>query len=228
MILRLLSYNIKVGAETSTVEVARAVASLSPDLVALQEVGCRWLWGDKGDGVQTISSLARLPHTRFAPALASFTGGAFGVALLSRFPITSHQLVYLERHVDEPRVLLGAEVSLEEGASLRLFTTHLSYKEDRVWQARQIAKYVTAPGSPAVLLGDINSEPEEGLHTLAAPGFTDAFSVCGSGPGYTFAVGDPKWRIDYAMIDPRVTVRSCTIPDLRASDHYPLLVEVEV
>ena len=72
MLVKLLSYNIKVGAETSLVEVARATASIGADIIALQEVGCRWLWGDRGDGVQTISSVTGLTHTRFAPALASF------------------------------------------------------------------------------------------------------------------------------------------------------------
>lgn len=228
MRIKLLSYNIKVGAETSLLEVARTTASIGADIVALQEVGCRWLWGDRGDGVQTISSVTGLAYTRFAPALASFTGGAFGVAILSRYPILSHQIRYLERHVDEPRVLLQAEIAPTDETRLRVFTTHLSYKEDRVWQARQIAQSITERDSLAVLLGDINSEPEEQLHTLAAPGFIDAFARCGEGPGFTFATNDPKWRIDYAMVDPRLKIVSCKVLDLKASDHYPLLLEVEI
>jgi endonuclease/exonuclease/phosphatase family metal-dependent hydrolase len=228
MLVKLLSYNIKVGAETSLIEVARTAASIGADVIALQEVGCRWLWGDRGDGVQTISSVTGLAHTRFAPALASFSGGAFGVAILSRYPILRHELRYLERHVDEPRVLLQAELALPEAQPLRVFTTHLSYKEDRVWQARQIAQEITQRDSLAILLGDINAEPEEQLHALAAPGFVDAFAAVGEGSGYTFATNDPKWRIDYAMVDPRIKLVSCKVLDLKASDHYPLLLEVEL
>jgi endonuclease/exonuclease/phosphatase family metal-dependent hydrolase len=228
MLVKLLSYNIKVGAETSLVEVARTAASVGADIIALQEVGCRWLWGDRGDGVQTISSVTGLAYTRFAPALASFSGGAFGVAILSRYPIVTHQLRYLERHVDEPRVLLQAEIALSDEVRLRVFTTHLSYKEDRIWQARQIAQSITEKDSLAILLGDINAEPEEQLHTLAAPGFVDAFAHCGEGPGFTFATNDPKWRIDYAMVDPRCKIVSCKVLDVKASDHYPLLLEVEL
>jgi endonuclease/exonuclease/phosphatase family metal-dependent hydrolase len=228
MIIKLLSYNIKVGAETSTLEVARTVAAIGADIVALQEVGCKWLWGDRGDGMQAISSIANLPHTRFAPALASFLGGAFGVGVASRLPIVDHKIIYLERHVDEPRVLLQSEIALDDERRLRVFTTHLSYKEDRVWQAKQIAKAIGVKGPPAILLGDINSEPEENLHNIAAPGFVDAFAQCGQGTGFTFATNDPKWRIDYAMIDPGLQIVSCRVLAHKASDHFPLLVEVEI
>lgn len=228
MRLKLLSYNIKVGAQTSLAEVGSAVAALEPDVVALQEVGISWFWGDRGDGVKEISQAAKLPHTRFAPALAFATGAAFGVALLSRFPIKTHRLTYLPKQVDEPRVLLDTEVLLPKEKLLRVLTTHLSYKEDRVSQGRKVAEELKKDGPPAVLLGDLNAEPEEGLHRAIAPSFLDAFAVCGDGAGLTFSVEDPKWRIDYALCDPRLTIHSCRVPEVRASDHFPLLVEVEI
>lgn len=225
--MRLVSYNIKVGAETSLREVARAIASLDADVVALQEVGVRWLWGEKADALAILGAEAGLPHTLFAPALAAFDGASFGVALLSRTPLDEAQVVRLSRVVDEPRVLAVARVMSAALGPLWVMTTHLSYKEDRVTQARQIAAELAKRQEPAVLLGDLNAEPDERLHEIAAPGFIDAFAAVGRGEGLTFSVAEPKWRIDYALIDPRLRATRCEVSPLRASDHFPLVVEIE-
>jgi endonuclease/exonuclease/phosphatase family metal-dependent hydrolase len=225
MRVRLISYNIKIGAETSLDEVGRGLASLSPDLVALQEVGLRWLWGEKADSVAKLSAATTLPYTLYAPALASFDGGSFGVALLSRYPLQQAHVLRLTRVVDEPRVLACAQVALGSG-TLWFATTHLSYKEDRISQARQIAAHLATLEGRKVLLGDLNAEPEERLHEVAAPGLVDAFAAKGRGRGLTFSVAEPKWRLDYAMVDPLLVIERCEVPAVRASDHFPLLVDL--
>jgi endonuclease/exonuclease/phosphatase family metal-dependent hydrolase len=225
MRVRIVSYNIKIGAETSLDEVGRGLASLSPDIVALQEVGLRWLWGEKADSVSKLSAATKLPHTLYAPALASFDGGSFGVALLSRYPLQRARVLRLSRVVDEPRVLACARVDVASH-SLWVATTHLSYKEDRISQARQIAEHFATLEGHKILLGDLNAEPEEGLHKVAAPGMVDAFAAKGRGKGLTFSVAEPKWRLDYAMIDPRLVIERCEVPAVRASDHFPLLVDL--
>jgi endonuclease/exonuclease/phosphatase family metal-dependent hydrolase len=66
-------------------------------------------------------------------------------------------------------------------------------------------------------------------------GYVDAFRrLHASDPGLTFPTWDPHVRLDYAFVpsDSAAHVRACEVvrhPDAKAaSDHFPLLIEVEM
>ena len=62
--------------------------------------------------------------------------------------------------------------------------------------------------------------------------YQDAYAVAPSGDRFTYSAKQPVKQIDGVFVDPRITVRSCGVPDVarteEASDHRPLLAVLDV
>jgi endonuclease/exonuclease/phosphatase family metal-dependent hydrolase len=203
------------------------VGALSPDLLGLQEV-VRLAPGD-GDGLDQTSAIGDGfgYHAAYSRA---HDEKWFGNALLSRWPITDTRVFALPRGgTEERRTLLFAAVDSPFGA-IPVFVTHLNWKFDeghvRQTQLREIVAHVQAlplPGGfPAILVGDMNAEPDSdemrfvrGLTTLGGSRsvyFQDAFALAGDGtPGVTYSrrnpfaehLREPDRRIDYVLVHGR-------------------------
>ena len=111
--LRVLTYNIHHGeGADGIVDLARQaeiVMSVQPDLIALQEVDERT---ERTSGVNQLQELARLTgmYAQFGKAM-DYSGGSYGVAVLSRWPILSTRNDPLPAFPDrEPRTALTALV----------------------------------------------------------------------------------------------------------------------
>ncbi len=199
----------------------KGIASLAPDILALQEV-------------------VRLPEAGFdqaqllqndALAFSAFgkndkSDYPMGVAILSRWPIKRSRVFPLPTGgTDEHRSLLFAEVEAPFGA-IPVFVTHLNWRLDeghvREEQMRFLVDTITehAPksGFPPLLLGDMNAEPDadeirflRGLTRLGGRStyFADCFGIAGDGSaGATYArrnpfaapLREPDRRIDYVFV----------------------------
>ena len=131
--LRVVTWNIRLGVESSLARIAERLSMMDPDLVALQEVGRHWVMGEPGDQAAVLARGVDLPHHHFFPALwtrpcRDLHGLAgrlwplgedgepnraglspdeplprYGVAVLSRFPLSALRRVPLPR----TRVLLA-------------------------------------------------------------------------------------------------------------------------
>jgi endonuclease/exonuclease/phosphatase family metal-dependent hydrolase len=141
--------------------------AIDADVVALQEV-----WDDDTRS-QAAELAAALGSTGpvYAPNLER-DGARSGNAVLSRWPITRHDVLRLPRRgafgaVDEEgeeRLCLFAEIDGPRGP-IQVFCVHLSWSADhsaiRQEQTRAIARFLTTtrPRSfPAVVCGDFNAE----------------------------------------------------------------------
>lgn len=196
------------------------------------------LAGGDGEGV----SKSRVPRRQY------------GVALLSKFPITysrNHLLPQRRRAKEssEQRGLLETQVRAPAG-SFRVFVTHLTHdsREERLLQVariREILAQAEQGGPPIagvslaptwVMAGDFNFRPEseEYEQFLAEePGAAglapvDAWAVLGKGTGATIGVETLRpSRIDYVWVsrDLRPRLLSVRVDErTRASDHQPLFV----
>jgi endonuclease/exonuclease/phosphatase family metal-dependent hydrolase len=202
------------------------IAELSPDLLGLQEV-VRLHEADGGFDQVTAIAQGFGYHVAYARA---HDERWLGNAALSRWPIARSQAIELPRGgTDERRTLLFAEVQSPYGA-IPLFVTHLNWKFDdghvRAAQLREIVLAMdglrNAAGFPAVLVGDMNAEPDSdemrymrGLTTLGGGRrvyFQDAFALAGDGSlGVTYSrrnpfaatLREPDRRIDYVFVQGR-------------------------
>ncbi|MCB9538424.1 MAG: endonuclease/exonuclease/phosphatase family protein [Myxococcales bacterium] len=222
--LRLMTYNVRVGVESSLAEIAAAVRAAGvPDLLAFQEIGVDWNMGERVDQPRVLADALGLAHVAFAGALTDDRGGRFGVALASRWPLDAIEVIPLPRDTDEQRVLLRCRVGAP--TSLTAFVTHLSiHAHERAAQAAQIGAAAAAVDGPIVVMGDLNDRPGTPPIEAARGALIDCFDALGEGPPETFSVADPHRRIDYVFVGgglvpggPARVVRAA-----RASDHFPL------
>lgn len=237
--LRVMTYNIKSG-NGDLVGTAAAIRAQSPDIVALQEVDVHW--ADRSAFADQAAELGSRLHmnVRFAriydlPGAPGAPDRQFGVALLTRYPIvrfnndTITRLSTQDAHpVPAPMPgLLDAELDVR-GRRVRVFDTHLDYRKDprvRETQVREMLAYASRDTLPTLVFGDMNAAPTAPeLQPLLAR-FHDAWNDS-AGPGFTYPADAPAERIDYVLVSPAFVVRSARVPDTRASDHRPVVVDL--
>lgn len=223
MSLKAMTYNIRLGVESSLDAVADAVAAVgTPDLLALQEVGDRWNMGQRVDQARYIADRLGLAHAVFAGALTDPEGGRYGIALCSRGPLSAIAIEPLPRIEDEQRVMLTAVAATPLGP-VTVIGTHLSIRaEERPLQAHRIGAAAAGATGPALVLGDLNDRPGTPTVDAARGGLTDAFDAAGSGPPETFSVADPHRRIDYIFAGGLAPTAAGVARSAGASDHFPL------
>jgi endonuclease/exonuclease/phosphatase family metal-dependent hydrolase len=176
------------------------------------------------------------PGLAWSPARGPVDGPAYGIGLVSRWPVRSWRVVRLPvsplrspvlvpgpsrpRVVllrDEPRVLLSAVVETPTGP-LTVATTHLSFVPG--WNVRQLRRAVAALGSPGLLAGDLNLPLRALSPALARTGWRPLARV----PTYPAAA--PRVQLDHVLASGAFHVVAVESRALPVSDHRALVVEL--
>lgn len=232
--IRVMSYNIHHGRGIDEVvdleRIAEVIRREKPDVVALQEV-------DRGvrrtDGRDLPAELAELTGMRvFFGANLEFQGGDYGNAILSRFPASSEANTHFRMlREGEQRGVLQVVLEAEGGAFL-FMNTHIDYRPDdteRLLNVEQLKEIVASYDSlPVIITGDFNDLPGSRTHLRMKDFLTDAWEVAGEGDGFTYRADRPEKRIDYVFTSEEITPKSARVPQTLASDHLPLVVDVEI
>lgn len=235
----------------SLTALADEIARFELDVLCLQEV-------DQGQrrsgGLNQTEILARelhMPHYRFAAFFQGWVGGprrtplrsdangrmAFGLATLSRLPVTAwrvhrmnaplptvrlqmgsvrHPSSFL-RFVDTSRTLLAATMTRDGGREIAVGNVHLPAERPI---ARRLLREVsdtlaTIPGD-RLLAGDLALEPGDvgaitGAETLAE--------------GLTYPTGKPRRQVDH-LLGVGLTATACGAEPLQYSDHRLLWADL--
>lgn len=242
MKLRLMTWNVHrcvgVDRKLDVGRVAEVIAACRPDIVALQEldVGRR-----RTGGVDQAHRLAELLEMRshFHAAL-TVEEERYGDAILTALPerlVKVGPLPGLPRLRGlEPRGALWVAVDLG-GVELQVINTHLGLvpREQQVQAAELLGqRWMGAEGfnNPAVLVGDFNATPFSQTYRMLTAVLRDAQNGAGRPPTSTFPSGFPVLRIDHVFLAGEIRTTAIQSPfDPRArtaSDHLPLVVELEV
>lgn len=233
-VFRVLSFNIHHGegldGKLDLKRIARVIKEERADLVALQEVDRGAERTQKRDVAAELAALTGMKF-EFGKNL-DFQGGAYGNAILSRFPLSelTNTLLKMVR-AGELRGVLQARVALG-GRSLVFMATHLDHRapdEDRVSSVQQIKTLAAAlpETEPLIVAGDFNDIPGSSMHRGMMEQFADTWELVGQGPGPTIPVGKPNRRIDYIWFTPGRGLEpvKATVPTTDASDHLPVATE---
>src|SRR5919106_388802 len=179
--VRVVVYNMHAGKDAAGVDnlqrIVDFVRDARADVVLLQEVD----QGTRRSGeVDQPAVLAQRTgfHVAFGSAL-DYDGGKYGVATLSRWPITFDTLYRLP--VDppqeraggsrEPRGMLRADIASPFGM-LTVFNTHIDASREDTWRRQEAGAILSAittarATQPLVLLGgDMNSTPESAVQEM--------------------------------------------------------------
>jgi endonuclease/exonuclease/phosphatase family metal-dependent hydrolase len=251
--MRVATFNILNGRSPADDRVdvdrfAAAVKTLDADVLALQEVDRNQSRSAHADLTAVAAEAMGAQEHRFVAALSGSPGAAwiaatgdeqpdaaaYGIALLSRYPVTGWQVIRLPAVPtrvpmlfksgrlptwvrDEPRVAVVATVATPYGV-VRFVNTHLSFI--RWWNGRQLHQVVSSvphAAGPVLLLGDLNMGPlRAGTLTGMRPLATHA----------TFPVEEPAEQLDHILhAGPFTTARSEAVR-LPLSDHRALYADL--
>jgi endonuclease/exonuclease/phosphatase family metal-dependent hydrolase len=233
--LRIMTYNIHVGVgidkKLDLQRIADVINKERPDLVGLQEV-------DRGvkrtEGKDEIVELARMTRMDYAFAHnLDFQGGQYGVAILSRSQIRNidHRMFENKREA-ERRGMLRVEVEIE-GHSINFVTTHLDYQyeDGRLFETEQLLEFLAQMKGALIVVADLNDEPVGSAYQLMVTKFSDAWiSSRAKGDGFSYPADKPLKRIDHIFYrkTENVRARKAWVVDTLASDHVPVMAELEV
>lgn len=240
-VLRVMTFNIHAG-HGDLARIASVIRDTAADVVALQEVDVHW--AERSGFVDQAAALAETTgmDVRFAPIyrLQAPTPGnpvrEFGVALLTRMPITSwrnHAITRLSTQRGETSAPGPAPGFLEvtirtPGGEVDVFATHLDFRPDPAVRRAQVADMLAIVGAarhPVILMGDLNAPPEAPeLRPLFGP-LRDVWDAR-EGRGATYPADAPTKRIDYVLVSPRIRVLRTRVVRTGASDHLPLVADL--
>lgn len=231
--LRVMTFNIQSGVRGLD-GVAEVIRSAHPDIVALQEVdrGSRRARGL--DQAAVLAERAGLPYHAYFRTTDLY-GGAYGIALLSRFPLEAlAQYPLPVPQGAEPRTVAHALMQVA-GREVSVYITHLIRRpfngDARVRQSALIARMLEQDPRPKLLMGDLNDDPDSRPVRLLRRGLTDVAAASGQGSEGTYPLPlpfSPALRIDYVLAcDAFVPLRSAVL-HVGASDHYPVIADVRL
>lgn len=246
MILKLLSYNIRfggVGRESRLAEVIKAVA---PDLVVFQEAtrpdvieqlanktGMRTWGAKKNHSIGFISRVEIAQHVWHHPREARHSfleivpGGSeariFGLHLSARFSRWDER-----RRTREIRALLKSLEAHQKGVHV-LVGDFNTLAPGELLDVQRMPAWIRA----LIWLSGRDIQRET-IQTMIDAGYLDGYRLLHKEKGYTFPVWDPHLRLDYIFLPGHSAdrIRSCEViaesAALNASDHFPLLAQVDL
>jgi endonuclease/exonuclease/phosphatase family metal-dependent hydrolase len=240
---RILTYNVHrcVGNDRrlDVARVADVLATLAPDIVALQELDVgRARTGHVDQAHEIAERLGMACHFHAAMQVEE---ELYGDAILTTFPETLIQVGPLPGHPRigalEPRGALWVEVQVGE-RPVQVINTHLGLvpREQRV-QAHHLAgpSWVDHPRceGPKILLGDFNATGTSVVYRTLSSKLEPARRLAPRRtPTSTFPSQLPVLRIDHIFVSPEVVVKDVFAPYdppwRVASDHLPLVMDFEV
>jgi exodeoxyribonuclease-3 len=247
LVLRVLTYNIRLGGKGREEALGHVIGACRPDVVVLQEA----------TEPSVVSSIARATGME---QHGSREGQSLG--FLSRKPVRQYGW-------HKPRMSRHAFLEIElPDTRARIFGVHLSAvhaawtERRRIVELRALLKSVAIHQQGVhILTGDFNTlAPGELLDFSRLPGrlralvwlsggkvrwrtiqivldndYVDGFRALHPGiPGWTFPTWDPHVRLDFVFVPRRIAsvLKTCEVMDVPrardASDHLPLLSVLDI
>src|SRR5690606_26409408 len=212
--------------------IVNVIKQEAPDLVALQEVDVNT--GRSGPGNQAEIIAERLGMNYFFGKAIDYDGGEYGVAVLSKFPLTEGKINRLPTQAGtngEPRILVTAKITTPEGNTIRFGSTHLdAQREDtnRLLQIQEVVKIGENEQLPFIIAGDFNAVPDSEVIRVLDSHFKRTCRLC----GFTSSAQNPVRTIDYIAYkhpENKFEVKNHeVIKETFASDHFPIVSEINI
>lgn len=239
MHLRAVTYNIHkargLDGRIRVERIARVLARLEADIIALQEVVR--IQDNTPEHDQAAWLRAQLPgfHLAFGEN-RTYRGGAYGNALLSRFKIVASENYDLTWRGRERRGCLRADIRLPGGELLHVFNAHLG---TAFLERRHQGRVLTSASvlgrkvkGPRIVLGDFN-EWTRGLATRLLSVHFEALrpkALLGRARSYPGVL--PVLHLDHIYYDRALVLTKMSLDRSRtalvASDHLPLIADFEI
>ena len=239
---RILTYNVHrcvgMDGELDVERIAKVIAQLRPDIVALQELDVFRARTDMVDQAHAIAEQLGM-RFHFHPAFR-VEEESYGDAILTACPIRVVKAGALPGSNAvkglEPRGALWVKIDVD-GVELDVINTHLGLvpHEQRAQASALVSgDWMGHPDctDPAILLGDFNATSRHAAYRRVADRLRDAQKLVRRTSLKTFPSRLPIIRIDHVFVSRSVTVTGVhtghgALVKL-ASDHVPLAVDFRI
>ena len=236
--IRIMAYNIHHANPPSKPDfidieaVVDVIKKVDPDIVALQEVD---VGTERSGSVNQAKKIAeQLKMNYFFAKAIDYDGGQYGVAILSKFPLTETKIYRLPTKAStngEPRILATSYITLANGCKIKFGSTHLDAQQDgtnRLLQMDKITALAKDEEMPLIIAGDFNAIPGSDVVNKLDTYFK---RTCESCP-FTSSAQNPRRVIDFiALRHPFGSfqvVEHKVINETYASDHFPIVAEIKI
>ena len=207
--LQLMTYNIRVGAgrdglltpvkylissKSKLKEIALAIRSVDPDIIALQEVR----------GAAQAEFLADSLSMNYVYLSHEDSRLEWGLAVLSRFKITEYYGKFIRYDEKKPRVGLVCTIELHDSTvTIINVHFHLGDYDEQVEKTMNLMSNVTGP---VILMGDLNLiDPDDGLPPIKKKLIDTCEVVDTECSREAKDIGTHRFsskRLDYIFVDP--------------------------
>ena len=236
MRIKLMTFNTQHCLNFITKEIdydimANAIKKCNADIIALNEMRDEGPDAEYSAQTKILAEKSGYKYYKFGPAI--FMGGKnpYGNGILSKYPITSVEVVSIpEPEVHkydgyyEDRCLLKAVIDVD-GNELTVYVTHFGLNPDEAENSLNEILQKPIP-EKLVLMGDFNFTPDSDIIKPLKEHFFDTASLFDE-EKLTFPSDVPDRKIDYIFTSKNIKVLSADVPVIIASDHRPHTAIIE-
>ncbi len=239
MELTVLTWNIWGGRNRNAV--IQFLQQNTWDIIALQEVTQREINGDEINDAEELAKALACEYyyersfrtDRHTPVYD------LGNALLSRHPIKDRNVYtlsdmssYKKNSTTEPRNAVEITISVNQ-KDLHILSTHIGYDDllgEGELQKKQIEELLQhVPKKNTILMGDFNSTPNSSIVKRVTDHFVHSDTDLSANSWTNLKKTDnPQYRIDYIFTTPDITTHEFHLGKSDASDHLPLIAQVNI
>ncbi len=231
-------------------ECAKVIKDVDPIFCGLNEINI-YNEGDEADQPKAIANFAGFDHHYFSQANQfkfPGTGRKYGNAVVSKCPIISAETIMIsdperkDEYVYYETRAIG-KVKLDIAGGITVIQTHIGLAVSEKQSAVDtLCKVIDETDGPIVLMGDFNIRPTDFLHRPIRERLFDTADIrddyfktypsCVTKMGMTsdgsYTGLYPDCKIDYIYVSKHFKTLSLNTIDTKASDHLPLIAEVEI
>lgn len=237
-------------------EAINTLRKLNADIICLQEIDFDASRTYHVDQLEYLARGLSLTHGAYAvnwnkrylpypywPPQKQFGAIVSGQAILSRYPLSENQIQILEKPPNSfwynwfylERLAQHVNVDLGDSNILSLWNLHLEafHKDTRLNQARSVANDVKKDNAELkIVAGDLNDPQAADLESNNINAAHLLISHSGLQADvefeeqFTFPSWDPIEKIDHVLFSERFIFASSNTPQIKTSDHLPVVVDL--
>ncbi|PWG81491.1 exo-beta-N-acetylmuramidase NamZ domain-containing protein [Pararcticibacter amylolyticus] len=224
--IKVMTWNIHHGADKDEQDRLSHMASLinssGAGIVGLQEVDSVCSRSDNMDQAAILASMTGMHHL-FQKHFA-FQGGAYGNALLSRYPIGKVSSFRLPILSDSSKTVafFVADLHVSKKTMVKAAVVHMDYRDSRsrINQANMINRIIEKTKCRYLILtGDMNASPGTAEVTTLTKYLKDVTNT----KDLTFPAGGTDRKIDYILSGKGLWPLSSYVLESTDSDHLPVI-----
>ena len=241
------------GAETRLDACAEVIREISPDLCGLNEIN-HYIPGyvekvghfqNVADQTGYLAVFSGLNHSFFGKAISIEGRGSYGNAVISKYPILEAEAIgvpdpqiFDENAYYETRGITKVKLDIAGGITVLQIHVGLATAEKQN-AVVELCRIIDETEGPLILMGDFNMCPDNFLLDRIRSRLTE---VTPEGEGYVHTF--PSWthdcnipenirmhpycKLDYIFVSHHFKPLGCRVVKSRASDHMPMIAELEI